>query len=98
MFTRYIVKGGVWGEGWQTGDVIELDTDAAEVRLEKGDIEMIQLDKLPVAEDLIATEPLVAPEKAPEEVPTAEMESAASAEVATPEKEAEEPKKKSSRK
>lgn len=42
---KYIVKGGNWGEGYVPGDEIELDTNAARVRLEKGEIEPVPTKK-----------------------------------------------------
>lgn len=34
----YKVLGGNWGEGYNVGDVIEIDDLAAEVRVEKGEL------------------------------------------------------------
>ncbi len=40
---KYKVMGdGLFGEGWKTGDIIEMDTHAAEVRVHKGELEEVK--------------------------------------------------------
>jgi hypothetical protein len=36
---KFKVLGGHWGEGWLPGDVVEMDLEAAKVRLELGELE-----------------------------------------------------------
>ncbi len=42
---KYTVKGGQWGEGWNVGDVVELDSDAAAGRLEAGELEVFPVEQ-----------------------------------------------------
>lgn len=37
---KYRVLGGVYSEGWQPGDLIDLDENAAHIRVEKGEMEL----------------------------------------------------------
>lgn len=37
----YRVLGGRWGEGWEPGQIVEIDTRAAEKRLEDGELEEV---------------------------------------------------------
>lgn len=62
---KFKVLGGRWGEGYEPGQIIELDTDASIKRLELGEIELAN------------TTPVVEPEPVVEEV----AESAAAPEV-----------------
>lgn len=38
---KFKVLGGTWGEGYELGQIIELDTDAAARRIELGEIELV---------------------------------------------------------
>lgn len=48
---KYMVKSGRWGEGWKPGDVIDIDLDAAKVRLELG--ELVEVKDGKIVEKLI---------------------------------------------
>ena len=51
---KFKVIGGTWGEGYELGQIIELDTDASLRRLELGELEPVMVSA-------------AAPEVAPEE-------------------------------
>lgn len=46
----YKVLGGRWGEGHKPGDIVEMDENAALVRVEKGDLELVTDKKVAKAE------------------------------------------------
>lgn len=39
---KYKVLGGRWGEGYEVGQIIDIDLDAAKVRLELGELEEVK--------------------------------------------------------
>lgn len=39
---KYKVLGGKWGEGYEVGQIIDIDLDAAKVRLELGELEEVK--------------------------------------------------------
>jgi len=43
---KYKVLGGKWGEGYEVGQIIDIDLDAAKVRLELGELEECKNDEV----------------------------------------------------
>lgn len=39
---KFKVLGGSFGEGWQPGEIIEMDKPAASVRLANGELELVE--------------------------------------------------------
>lgn len=78
-----MVVGGRWGEGWKPGDVINIDLDAAKIRLELGEL-------VEVKDGKIVEKPVEVKEEVEEVV---EVKSAAVPEMVTQEVVEEKPKR-----
>lgn len=43
---KYKVLGGKWGENYEVGQIIDIDLDAARVRLELGELEEVKNEEI----------------------------------------------------
>lgn len=48
---KYKVLGGRWGEGYNVGDIIDIDLEAARVRLELGELEEAKIEEVKKPEE-----------------------------------------------
>ena len=53
---KYKVLGGRWGEGYKAGDIINIDLEAAQVRLQLGELEEVNETEKPVQKEQVAEE------------------------------------------